>query len=445
MKRLLLLTLLFLCVISGYSQPLYTPIFNKKNGAPQKGYYFLAPYKMRKGVVQPYFQLSILDHKGEVIFFRNAKHASDFKQHPNGLFSYFSKDKFFILNKQLQLIDSVACVGDRVTDSHDFLILHNGHYVLMGTKTVIRDWSNKYLFAYKNLPAQAPTRVRYGVIQELDSLKNLIYEWSSENDFEPEMADLFYLKDTQNIDLTHFNSVDVDAAGNLIISARYYNEVFKVRRSDGNIIWHLGGKYNNVSLSNNKLPFYGQHDAHYIAKNTFTVFDNGYTIDSLRHVVRLLHITLDDSTRLGKVTWQHQPTEHLVSEANGNTQLVSDKLLLASYGKIEFGKPNITYEIINRKTHQPVLQVSFQDTIGSYRCFYYPKLDVAWPLLRLTKKKVNGSMVLEAPANYNNYIWSTGETSNEIIITKSGEYWLYASSDGDSYYRSKSIRVKVKN
>lgn len=445
MKRLFLLTLLFLWIISGYSQPLYTPLVQKKRGAPEAGYYLLVPYKMRKGAIQPHFQLSILNHNGEVVFFRNVKHASDFKQHPNGFFSYFSQDKFFILNSQLQLIDSVACALGRETDSHDFLILPNGHYVLMGMKTVMRDWSNKYLFAYKNQPAQAPTKVRYGVIQELDSLKNLVYEWSTENDFEPEMADPFYLKDTQHIDLTHFNSVDVDGEGNLLISARYYNEVFKVRRSDGKIIWHLGGRYNNVKLANNNLPFYGQHDAHFISKNTFTLFDNGYTTDTLRHTVRALCIEVNDSSKTGRITWQYQPQERLVSEANGSMQLISDKLLLVNYGKIEFGKPNVTFEIIHRKNYQPILRASFPDTIGSYRSFYYPKLDVSWPLLSPTKKKVNRKIVLKAPSNYKNYVWNTGETSKEIIITKSGEYWLYVSSDGESYYRSKSIRVKVRN
>lgn len=439
--RFFFLFILLTCLHS-LAQPLYEPVLVKKAGAPKKGYYLLVGYKMRKGAVQSHFQLTIIDANGTVCFYKNIPHASDFKLHPNGCFSYFSKDKFFILNNQLHVIDSVSCALGRETDSHDFKILPNGHFLLMGMKAVTRDWSNKYLFAYKNLPAQAPTKVRYGVIQELDGQKNLVYEWSTEQDFEPEFADPFYLKDTQNIDLTHFNSVDLDEQGNLLISARYYNEVFKVRRTDGKIIWHLGGKYNNVTLTNNSLPFYGQHDAHFIAKNTFTLFDNGYTTDSLRHSVRLLFIEVDDSTKTGRITWQYQPKERLVSEANGSIQLAKKQVLLANYGKVEYGKPNITFELLHQKSKSQVASLYFPDTIGSYRSFYYKTLPIKWPRVVLTKKKIDQETRIYTKPAYTYYRWNTGATTPFIVISKPGTYWAYVSNDGISFYRSKPIVIR---
>lgn len=441
-KSLRILALILLQLYCGgdtYAQP-YTPVFRLFNKRVLDGYYFMVPYKMDKSVNQ--MMLLILNKKGEPLFYKKVAHASDFKMQPNGVVTYFSGDKHFILNYQLEKTDSVTCVGGVETDSHDFLILPNGHYLLIGRETVEEDYSNQYFFMKKHSAGSHHAKVKYGIIQELNKDKKLVFQWSTKNIFKPQDADFFYLKDTQNIDLTHFNSIDVDEVGNYIVSARYFNEVFKVNRADSTLMWRMGGKRNEINVTNNITPFYGQHDARVISTNTITIFDNGFTIDSLRHSVRALEYIINDSAKTALLNWEYIYPTRLISEANGNVQQLPNNKVLINYGKIEFGTPNLAFEIVNKKTKSLVLQAYFNDTMGSYRTFYYKKLPFKTPAEKLLVKKENGAYIISASNEYAEYVWSDGSKGKTLITNKKGIYFAYLSSDGISFFRSKSIKIK---
>ncbi len=421
------------------AQP-YTPIFRVYNKSVLHGYYFMVPYKMNKSLSK--VMLLILDKKGEPLFYKIVVHASDFKIQPNGMVTYFSKDKHLVLNSQFEVIDSVACVGGAETDSHDFLILPNGHYLLIGMETVEEDYSNQYFFMKKYCAGSRHAKVKYGIIQELDKDKKLVFQWSTQNIYKPQDADFFYLKDTQNIDLTHFNSIDIDKAGNYIVSARYFNEVFKVNRADSTIIWRMGGKRNEIEVINSTIPFYGQHDARVISNNTITVFDNGFTTDSLRHSVRALEYTINDSAKTALLNWEYTHPARLISEANGNVQQLSNKKVLINYGKIEFGTPNLTFEIVDKKAKSPILQAYFSDTIGSYRTFYYKKLPFKIPTEKLVVKKQKEAYIISTSNEYAEYVWSDGSKGKTLATSQKGVYFAYLSLDGVTFFRSKSIEIK---
>ena len=78
------------------------------------------------------------------------------------------------------------------------------------------------------------------VIQEFNHQDSLIFEWDA--------IEHLSLDDYPNIDLSspeitfmHGNSIEVDNDNNLLISNRTSNEVFKINRITGEIIWILGG------------------------------------------------------------------------------------------------------------------------------------------------------------------------------------------------------------
>lgn len=442
-KPLLAFYALFaVCLLGGLNvcaQP-YQPFFKFYNKKHLNGYYFLVPYKMDKSI-NP-FTLLILNKNGEPLFYKTVNHSSDFKIQPNGSITYFSNNKHFVLNYQFEIIDSVACVGGAETDSHDFIILPNGHYILIGRETVEADYSNQFYFMKQHKPGSNHAKVKYGIIQELDKDKKLVYQWSTKNLFKPQDADLFYLKDTQNIDLTHFNSIDVDDEGNYIVSARYFNEVFKVNKLDSSIMWHMGGKRNEIKVLNDTIPFYGQHDARIIAPYTISIFDNGYTFDSLRHSVRALEYKINDKNKTALLNWEYIYPARLISEANGNVQQLPNNHVLISYGKIEFGTPNLTFEIINKKSKKAVLQAYFTDTMGTYRTFYYKKLPFKIPTEKLLAKNNNGIYTISTPKKYATYIWSDGSKEETLTTNKKGTYFVYLSVDGISFFRSKKIILK---
>lgn len=432
---------IILFTFTGFAQP-FIPKARYQHKANTKGFYFLYPYLMHKEKEAKSNAMMILDGSANVVFYKLSSFASDFKLHQNGSMSYFANGKFYIMDNTFRVVDSVYCQNGIETDSHDFIILPNGHYLLLGKETYVEDWSAKNVFAKQSLSEMVERNVRYGVVQELDEHKQVVFQWSAKNTHMPEDADAFYLRDARDIDLTHFNSVDMDAEGNIIVSARYFNEVCKIKRSDSTLVWRMGGKRNEVRTINDSFPFYGQHDARFTGKNRFTVFDNGYSFDSLKHNVRVMEYVVNDSLKTAFVTWKYSNENTIVSEATGNAQVLKNGNLLVSYGKIEGYKPNITFEVISKRKNKKLLQVYFDDTIGTYRTHYYEKLPFELVKPAIRAEVLKGRKVLSTPQKYSYYAWSTGEQTPEIIPEKPGAYFVYVSDDGKSYYRSRIIRIK---
>lgn len=420
-------------------------IVNKDLKRKGKGYFFIVPHKKKKGIDHQPPKTSkqiIMNSDGEIVFFRYTKAGSDFKQHPNGLISYWSGRKFYVLDKSLAVIDSVACVNGIRTDWHDFVILPNGHYLLFGKERKTKNQISKELYNIKKEKVSKRVSIVYDVIQELDKAKNIVFQWSSKDYFNAEDIDSFYLTDTVHIDVTHFNSIDADANGNILISVRHFNEVLKIRRSDGSIIWRMGGKHNQIKVLNDTIPFLGQHDARFTGSNTFSLFDNGYYYDSLRHFARGLEYEIDDSAKTAKVIWSYSYNQPITSISTGNLQKINKKLWLINYGNIR-SKANITCELLNDKK-QAIQTLSFKDSLASYRTFFYPKLPfkLKQPVIKTVKN--DSITVLSTKQKYNYYLWSNGEQTPEIKTTLPQNYYVFVSSDGVSYTRSNVKKLVAK-
>ena len=76
----------------------------------------------------------------------------------------------------------------------------------------------------------------------------------------------------------HINAIEPDGDG-LLISLRHTNAVYRIRRSDGQVLWKLGGTTTAESLTVSGDPtdplFSGQHDVRRLGDGTVTVYDNG--------------------------------------------------------------------------------------------------------------------------------------------------------------------------
>lgn len=418
-----LVLMILLCADLSFAQQHLLPYkMNIYDHTASKGYYFLFTYRMRKEAATKINQQMIIDGSGHTVYYRLCENASDFKIHSNGVMSYCDKEQFILLDHLFNKIDSVKCINGIETDSHDFQILPNGNYLLIGMESFDEDLSKYPVFMQKNLPGSKKGKVKYGVVQELDKNKKLIWEWRSKNHFKIEDASRIYLNDTTKLDVTHFNSVEMDKAGNIIVSARYFNEVFKINKKDGSLIWRMGGPYNNVKFMNDTIPFLGQHDARMQPNGNLTLFDNGY--GDVKHNVRALEYEINDLDRTAKLVWSYSHNKQIISEATGNMQRLTNGNTLINYGKVAGGSPNITFEEVNTKG-ETIMQLSFADTIGTYRAFHYPTLPFKLKQPELEVYSKNGVSYLKAKNKYTSYKWSTGETTREIKMDKKGLYYLY--------------------
>jgi hypothetical protein len=132
-----------------------------------------------------------------------------------------------------------------------------------------------------------------GVVQEIDiPTGNVVFQWDT--------LDHVPVKYTYNhvpkvkghpFDYFHLNSVDQDGDGNIVISGRSVSAVYKVRRSDGRIMWTLGGKHSSFKAGPGATAAF-QHDAMARAHNVVSMMDNGAGLYNAHRQSRALWVQL---------------------------------------------------------------------------------------------------------------------------------------------------------
>ena len=100
---------------------------------------------------------------------------------------------------------------------------------------------------------------------------NKIWEWNVFDHAEPLKDDsLLYLKK----DWVHANSINFDQDGNFLLSLRNINQIWKIDRTTGDVLWRFGIGGDFLSKSEN-LRFIHQHDVHINRFGDLMMFDNG--------------------------------------------------------------------------------------------------------------------------------------------------------------------------
>ena len=72
----------------------------------------------------------------------------------------------------------------------------------------------------------------------------------------------------------HANAIDIDFDDNLLLSSRGLDEITKINRVTGDIIWRFGGSQNEFTFIND-YPFTHQHSIKSLGSNRYLLFDNG--------------------------------------------------------------------------------------------------------------------------------------------------------------------------
>ena len=294
------------------------PEFNYKvtvhDSLPQ-GYLLLSPYNM--GELR-YGRLVIIDFDGNVVFDRKADSAIyDFRQWKvdgHTRYSYFINNPKAMHIKQIGLaaghiviLDSamneikqvhLLPYGDVVLnnrqdlDPHDFILLSDDHYFTMGC----------YERHVDNIPAalhpSPAIKVAVPIIQEIKN-GSVVWQWDASKypEFYANSAEHNnYADTTKTQDYMHINSMFIDPAdSNLIVSFRTQDQIIKINRKNGDIVWRLGGKTSDFHLEPEQ-QFLRQHNAKLIEDNqVLLVYDNGDS--ATRRKSRVLEFQLDQKNK----------------------------------------------------------------------------------------------------------------------------------------------------
>jgi hypothetical protein len=297
------------------------------HGPHSPGYFFLCDFHLTDVGYQSH--LIIADDEGvPIASHETASRALDFKLQPNGWMTYYdtSVRYHYALDSHFKVIDQFRCGNGYSTDIHELKLLPDGHALLMGYDVQPIDMSGI-------VPGGRKRAAVVGlIIQELDRSKRVVFQWRSWDHYQiTDATDRDFTAAV--IDYAHGNSIEKDTDGDLIISSRHMDEVTKISRRTGEIVWRWGGKNNQFTFVNDPVGFSHQHDVRRIANENVTLFDNGFYHSP--PFSRAVEYQLDERRRTATLVWEYHPTPPVIAFAMGSVQRLDSGNTVIGWGSLQ--------------------------------------------------------------------------------------------------------------
>jgi hypothetical protein len=144
------------------------------------------------------------------------------------------------------------------------------------------------------------------------------------------------------------------------------DEVTKIDRSTGEIIWRMGGKMNQflfVDDINDSTGFCRQHDIRVLPNGNITLFDNGNCHEP--PFSRAVEYEVDADQMTVTKVWEFRDSPDIFSRFMGNAQRLPNGNTMIGWGGMN---PNLT-EV--RSDGSKAFELTFREGINCYRAFRF--------------------------------------------------------------------------
>ncbi len=298
----------------------------------------------------------------------------------SGAFGPSPVSNFEVRSLATGTVTTVSAVSSQ-TDVHELQLLPNGNFLLFAAPLENGvDLTGLQTFGPNQTMADCE-------IEEVDSSGNLVWSWLASEHIDPVLESTEPETTPTNgvsvIDVFHCNSIDLDAAGNLLISVRHADALFYIERSTGTVLWKLGGSsYNKdgaalISIQNDpQTAFYKQHDARWLANGDVTLFDDH---GAGTGVARGVEYAIDHQANVASLVFQSLGTA--ASEREGSFRRYADGDSVISWGYVPTD-PRVVTEI--DANGNDVFDIAFDGTNTSYRGVKVPLSQLDIYLMRQT-------------------------------------------------------------
>ncbi len=299
-------------------------------GNPSPGYFLIGSIDTDS--------VGLIDNAGVLILPRQTGPAANITPTPYGGLTYYHGNlgKYVVLDATLQPIDTFGVEAPYTTDFHEGYQVRGRRYIVLGIEERAIDMSS--LIANGRYDAV----VLGAIIQEFDRYGRKTFEWKSLDHISPLEATPDIDLRNKRIDYIHVNSIAEDADRNFLVSCRNLDQVIKINRATGSIMWRLGGTAASRSdfsiVNDDNSGFHGfshQHTPIRARNGDLVLFDNG----NLRPVPfsRAVAYRLDEESKTATKTWEYTSPEMQISTAMGSIQELPNGNLLIGWGSTPTG------------------------------------------------------------------------------------------------------------
>ncbi len=300
------------------------------------GYVFVAP---KKEVEQA--GPMILDDQGEVVWFHplDTHGVTDFRaQRYRGrpVLTWWRGEtakgigngRYVIYDDAYHVVGNVTAGHGLSGDIHEFLITPRN--------TALFTVYHKVPYDLSSLGGPEDGAVEEGVVQEVAIPSGkVLFEWHSLPQISPdESYEPIPKDDSEPWDYFHLNAIEQDG-GAVLVSARHTHTIYKIRKSDGKVLWRLGGKKSTFRLATG-ARFAWQHDPRLHADGTLSLFDNAASRPEAGRESRALVLRLDAKRRTAKLVRSFEHPRPLLSTSQGNAQVLPGGHVFVGWGSNEY-------------------------------------------------------------------------------------------------------------
>jgi hypothetical protein len=422
------------------------------------GYVFLTVSKEVEGVG---YYVMILDNDGTVYWYKELPedYSYDFKVLPNGHLHYaqlFHHHTYagggdvvhVILDENFNEVETIEAGNGYVAEAHDFQLLPNGNVLLFGYYLNEVDMS-------KIVEGGHPgALISGGIVQELDSQRNVIFQWRTWDyySFEDFFSTLTDDPRAQSavINTFHLNTMNQDNDGHIFVmtpqpATRLPRSgwVKKINRQTGEIMWTLGGDYNEftfVGVDPNEAPgHFTGHAFHRIRNGNVLDYDNGsrdLTVSSRVHEYKL-----DEQNKIAEHVWTYVPDDIISGLGRGNAQRLPNGNTMIGWGNVK-GTPNPAATEVTPEGRK-VWELYFDDPkVGSYRAFRFPYPPSSQAIEHTEYELATGNPYFFDDTGVSMKVLSGGGGYNEVTVTREPYAPVYPVFTGKAP-RVLPVRVKL--
>jgi hypothetical protein len=345
---------------------------------PSPGYIFMATRDINNPRVYGNF-LFILDSAANIVdSVRVNGSPFDFRIQPNGLLSYargsFSgriprpeeELQHIILDSNLEVVDSFKMKNGYRAIFHEFLMLPNGHVMMVSFHNITFDMSTIVPGGQTNCSLQIC------IIQEQDLDRNVVFEWRNIDYIPITDSDLDLTLPT--VQYATINAFDMDNDGNILASIRNLSEIMKINRATGELMWRMGsprGEFTFIGEHEENAPYYfaRQHNIRKLPNGNITLFDNGNFHEP--PYSRGVEYSLDEENKIATLISEiRYPNGNIFAPGGGNAQKFPDGGWMLGHS------PHPQYVKRNAVEYHPdgsiALELSLPNNVGAFKVYKFP-------------------------------------------------------------------------
>lgn len=267
----------------------------------------------------------VVDNQGRVRWYFTSEDPvlNNFMAHPSGEYTIFGTAdgvrQYRVLNERGEIVRHIGCIG-RETRFHEIRILAGGDYWAMCDHPILTDLSSR--------GGAADGTVTWTTLQHVDSDGTLLFEFDTSEHFSLDDIDPAAIVGATNLNITHGNALAFAADGDILASWRSLDEITKIDPASGEVVWRLGGRANQFTITDPTRSFARQHGLRVVGPGVIQFLDNGTSPPS-----RLVRYAIDDQALTAVLTLEFSDPGDAYTFVGGNTDVLPDGSSLVSFGQ----------------------------------------------------------------------------------------------------------------